>query len=140
MQYPESAATVEQTGMAIVHEYFRIASRNKWVIVGAIAISLTLAIGYLLIAPKYYQSQTLIVVEERKGIDQVINNGERANEHFERQLFLIQKQIISQDFLGVIAKEFSLRQDGPDGQGGSAGKSSRATRSYAKPENGHRYY
>ncbi|MEQ1679899.1 MAG: AAA family ATPase [Nitrospira sp.] len=121
MQYPESAATVEQTGMAIVHEYFRIASRNKWVIVGAIAISLTLAIGYLLIAPKYYQSQTLIVVEERKGIDQVINNGERANEHFERQLFLIQKQIVSQDFLSVIEKEFALRRDGSDGQGELAG-------------------
>ena len=121
MQYPESAASVEQTGLATVHEYVRIASRNKWVIAGAIAFSLTLAIGYLLVAPQYYQSQTLIVVEERKGIDQVINNGERANEHFERQLFLIQKQIVSQDFLSVIAKEFTLRPDGSDGQGELAG-------------------
>ncbi|MDH4344612.1 MAG: Wzz/FepE/Etk N-terminal domain-containing protein, partial [Nitrospira sp.] len=121
MQYPESAASVEQTGMATVHEYFRIASRNKWVIAGAIAFSLTLAVGYLLIAPQYYQSQTLIVVEERKGIDQVINKGERADEHFERQLFLIQKQIINPDFLGMMAKEFSLRQDGSDGQGELAG-------------------
>ncbi|CUS34156.1 GumC family protein [Candidatus Nitrospira nitrificans] len=117
MQYPESTASVEQTGMASVREYALIASRNKWVIAGAIAFSLTLAIGYLLIAPQYYQSQTLIVVEERKGIDQVINKGERADEHFERQLFLIQKQIISQDFLEVIAKELSLRRDGSNGQG-----------------------
>ncbi len=117
MQYPESAASVEQTGMATIHEYIRIVSRNKWVIAGAIAISLTLAVGYLLIAPQYYQSQTLIVVEERKGIDQVINKGERPDEHFERQLFLIQKQITSQDFLDVIAKELSLRGDGSDGQG-----------------------
>ena len=118
MQYPESAASVEQTGMATVHEYIRIASRNKWVIAGAIAFSLTLAIGYLLIAPQYYQSQTLIVVEERTGIDQVINKAERTDEHFERQLFLIQKQIVSRDFLGVIAKEFSLRRDGSDKQDG----------------------
>jgi succinoglycan biosynthesis transport protein ExoP len=117
MQYPESAASVEQTGMATAREYALIASRNKWVIAGAIALSLTLAFGYLLIAPQYYQSQTLIVVEERKGIDQVINKGESADEHFEKQLFLIQKQIISQDFLGVIAKEFSLHRDGSDGQG-----------------------
>ena len=121
MQYPESAASVEQTSMASVHEYALIASRNKWVIAGAIALSLTLAVGYLLIAPQYYQSQTLIVVEERKEIDQVINKGERSDEHFERQLFLIQKQIISQDFLGMIVKELTLRRDGSDRQGELAG-------------------
>lgn len=117
MQYSETVASVDQTGMASVREYVLIASRNKWVIVGAIAISLTLAVGYLIVAPQYYQSQTLIVMEERKDIDQVINKGERADEHFEKQLFLIQKQIISQDFLGVIGKEFSLRSDGSDEQG-----------------------
>ncbi|TKB94777.1 MAG: hypothetical protein E8D40_00465 [Nitrospira sp.] len=95
MQYPESAASVDQTGIATVHEYVRIASRNKWVIAGAIALSLTLAVGYLLIAPQYYQSQTLIVAEERKGIDEVINKGEDADKHFEKRLFLIQKQIIN---------------------------------------------
>ena len=121
MQYPESASSVEQTGMSSVREYALIASRNKWVIVGAIALSLTLAVGYLLIAPQYYRSQALIVVEERKDIDQVLNRGESADEHFEKQLFLIQKQIISEDFLGVIAKEFSLRRDGSDGQGEVAG-------------------
>ena len=117
MQYPESDVSAEQTGLSMVREYVLIASRNKWVIAGAIALSLALAVGYLVIAPQYYQSQALIVVEERREIDQVINKGERADEHFERQLFLIQKQIISQDFLGVIAKEFSLRRDGADGQG-----------------------
>lgn len=120
MQYPEYTGSVEQTGMSSVREYVSIAARNKWVIAGAIAFSLTVAVGYLLIAPQYYQSQTLIVVEERTGINQVINKAERPDEHFERQLFLIQKQIISEDFLGVIAKEFSLRQDGSDGQGGLA--------------------
>lgn len=121
MQYPESAASVEQTGMTSVREYALIASRNKWVIVGAIALSLTLAVGYLLIAPQYYRSQALIVVEERKELDQVFSKGESADEHFEKQLFLIQKQIISEDFLGVIAKEFSLRRDGSDGPGEVAG-------------------
>lgn len=114
MQYPESVASVEQTGMATVREYALIASRNKWVIMGAIALSLMLAWSYLLIAPKYYQSQSLIVAEERKGIDDVINTGEGSEKHFEKRLFLIQKQIISQDFLGAIAKELSMHRDGSD--------------------------
>ncbi len=121
MRYPESAASVEQTGMATVREYALIASRNKWIIMGAIALSLTLAWSYLLIAPKYYQSQALIVAEGRKGIDDVINNGEGSEKNFEKRLFLIQKQIISQDFLDAITKELDVRSDGSDGQGELAG-------------------
>lgn len=114
MQHPES---VEQTGMATVRDYALIAARNKWVIAGAIALSLTLAWGYLLIAPKYYQSQTLIVAEDRKGINEVINNSEAEEKHFEKRLFLIQKQVTSQDFLSGIAKELSMHGKGSDEQG-----------------------
>ena len=117
MQYPESVTSVEQTGMATVREYALIASRNKWVIAGAITLCLTLAWGYLLIAPKYYQSQTLIVQEERKGIDDVVKSGEDLEKHFEKRLFLIQKQITSQDFLGAIVKELSVQRDGSGEQG-----------------------
>lgn len=111
MQYPESIASVEQTGVDAVREYALIALRNKWVIVGAITLSLTLAWGYLLIAPKYYQSQALIVAEERKGIDDVIDKEEIADRQFEKRLFLIQKQIVSRDFLEAIAKELSANRD-----------------------------
>ena len=117
MQYAESVASVEPTGVATVREYALIASRNKWVIIGSIALSLTLAWGYLLIAPQYYQSQTLIVLEGRKGINEVIKTGEDSEKHFEKQLFLIQKQITSPDFLGAIVKE--LNSDGSDGQEGA---------------------
>ncbi len=117
MQYPESVASVEQTGMATVREYALIASRNRWIIVGAIALSLTLAWGYLLIATKYYQSNTLIVVEDRKGIDEVIKSDEDSEKHFEKRLFLIQKHITSEDFLGSIAKELSVQGNGSDEQG-----------------------
>ncbi|MCS6304143.1 MAG: AAA family ATPase [Nitrospira sp.] len=124
MQYPESIVSVEQTGadtVDTIRQYALIVWRNKWVIAGAIALSLTLAWGYLLIAPKYYQAQALIVVEERKGIDDVINRGENADEHFERRLFVIQKQIISYDFLDAIAKELSTRSDGSNEQGVAVG-------------------
>jgi polysaccharide biosynthesis transport protein len=108
MQYPESVASAEQTGVATVREYALIASRNKWVIAGTIAISLTLACGYYLLATKYYQSQTLIVAEAHGAINNVIDNGGEAGERFEQRLFLIQRQIINRDFLREIAKEFSL--------------------------------
>ncbi len=117
MQSSESAIPVEQTGVDTVREYALIALRNKWLIAGAIAASLILAIGYLLIAPKYYQSQALIVMEGRKGIDDVINKGENADQHFEKHLFLIGKQIISQNFLETIVKELGKQSDGSDGQG-----------------------
>ena len=117
MQYPESVTSVEQTGTAAVREYALIASRNKWVIAGAITLALTLAWGYLLIAPKYYQSQTLIVQEERKGIDDVVKSGDDYEKHFEKRLFLIQKQITNQDFLGAIVKELSVQSGGSDEQG-----------------------
>ncbi|OQW37816.1 MAG: hypothetical protein A4E19_12410 [Nitrospira sp. SG-bin1] len=121
MQYSESVVSVDQTGTATVREYALIASRNKWVIVGAIALSLALAWGYLLIATKYYQSQTLIVAEDRKGIDDVINSGEGSEKHFEKRLFLIQKQIISEEFLEPIAKELHAQGDGSSDEPGQIG-------------------
>ncbi len=115
MQYPDLAASPEQTGFAQVHEYVLIVSRNKWIIAGAIALSLILAGMYLLIAPKYYQSQTLIVEEGRKGIDNVLDTGENTDRLFEKRLFLIQKQIRSRDFLRGLEKEFSEYVEGRDG-------------------------
>lgn len=121
MQNPESIISVEQTGVDTVREYALIASRNKWLIAAAIAGSLMLAWVYLLIASKYYQSQALIVTEGRKGIDDVLNKGEDADKHFEKHLFLIGKQITSQEFLEAIVKDLGKQSDGSDGQVGVTG-------------------
>lgn len=112
MQSPGSAIPAEQTAVVAIREYALIASRNRWVIAGAITLSLTLAWGYYLLATKYYQSQAMIVAEERGGINNVVNTGGDAGERFEQRLFLIQRQIINPDFLGDIAKEFSLFPNG----------------------------
>ncbi|NJN70388.1 MAG: hypothetical protein HC801_09015 [Nitrospira sp.] len=98
--------------MVAVREYALIAARNRWVIVGAITLSLTLAWGYYLLATKYFQSQTMIVAEERGGINTVINAGAEAGDRFEQRLFLIQRQIINRDFMDEIAKEFNLFPSG----------------------------
>ena len=108
MRSPGSATPAEQTGMVAVREYALIASRNKWVIAGAITLSLTLALGYYLLATKYYQSQTMIVAEEHGTINNVINKDGDAGGSFEQRLFLIQRQIINKNFMDEVAKEFSL--------------------------------
>ena len=108
MRSPGLATPAEQTGMVAVREYALIASRNKWVIAGAITLSLTLALGYYLLATKYYQSQTMIVAEEHGAINNVINKDGDAGGSFEQRLFLIQRQIINKNFMDEVAKELSL--------------------------------
>ena len=127
MQNPDSAFSVEQTGVDTVREYALIASRNKWLIAGAIAIGVTLAWVYCLIATKYYESRTLIVEEKPTGIDNVIKSVEDADKRFEQRLFFIQKQIISQPFMDEVAKELGLYQDELDGQGVGTGGASLAS-------------
>ncbi|UVT16991.1 MAG: AAA family ATPase [Nitrospira sp.] len=113
MQTTDAAVLVEQTGATTAREYLFIASRNRWVIASSIALSLALAFGYYLIATKYYLSQTMIVAEGRRGIDNVIDKQKAdAEENFDQHLFLIQRQIISRDFLGAVFKEFSLYESG----------------------------
>ncbi len=108
MRSPGLGIPAEHTGMVAIREYALIASRNKWVIVGAIALSLTLAWGYYLLATKYFQSQTMIVAEEHGGINNVIDKDGDGGGSFEQRLFLIQRQIINKDFMSGIAKEFNL--------------------------------
>jgi polysaccharide chain length determinant protein (PEP-CTERM system associated) len=96
----------EQSAMAIVHEYLGIAQRSKWLILGCVAISVALAWSYCLIATKYYRSETLLVVEEPKLLESVVQKS--VDDKFEQRLFLVQRQIMSLNFLSSIAKEFEL--------------------------------
>ncbi|MFO0697791.1 MAG: AAA family ATPase [Nitrospira sp.] len=123
MQLTESPVHVGQDGFRAAREYWVIASRNKWVILGSLALSLVLALVYYLVANKYYQSNTLIVAEGPKGINSVIDRFDRGGrkedreDNFDQVLFLVQRQIISPDFLGEIAKEAGLYADGLDEEG-----------------------
>jgi polysaccharide biosynthesis transport protein len=94
---------VSQSGTAMMREYAGIARRSKWLILGCITLSAALAWGYCLIAPKYYRSEALIVAEDSKQLENVVH--EAGEENFEQRLFIIQRQIMSQNFLGDIARE-----------------------------------
>ncbi|MDH4079426.1 MAG: Wzz/FepE/Etk N-terminal domain-containing protein [Nitrospira sp.] len=119
MQATDSGVPAEQVGSFTIREYLLIASRNRWVIAGSIALSLTLALVYYLVATKYYQSNALIVTEGQRGINSLIDKSGKADpeENFDQVLFFIQRQIISQDFLGEVAKEVGLYIDGLDEEG-----------------------
>jgi len=91
--------------MAIIREHATIALRGKWLILGCITLSAALAWGYCFIATKYYLAQTLIISEEQKPHDNILGEGRDGN--FEQQLFVIQQQILSLDFLGEIVREFN---------------------------------
>jgi polysaccharide biosynthesis transport protein len=112
MQSSQLTIPAEQTTADIAHQYILIAWRNKLLIAGSMALSLALAGGYYLLATKYFQSQALVVVEER-GIDNVINAGD-SEEKFEQRLFLIQRQIVNRAFMSEVARELSLYQEGAD--------------------------
>jgi polysaccharide biosynthesis transport protein len=108
----------QQSGTAIVHEYLGIAQRSKWLILGCVAVSVALAWSYCLIATKYYRSEALLVVEEPKLVDSISALVQKAavDDKFEQRLFLVQRQIVSFNFLSSVAKEFDLypeaREDG----------------------------
>src|SRR5690242_16188879 len=100
------APRAEQSGTAIMHEYLGIAQRGKWLILGCIVVCVLLAWSYCLIATKYYRSEALLVVEEPKILESMVQKA--VDDKFEQRLFLVQRQIMSLNFLGSIAKEFDL--------------------------------
>jgi len=96
---------VGQSGIAVLNEYAGIARRNIWIIVGCIGVSAVLAWSYCIFAPNYYQSETLIVAEDQKLLESVVRETEQGN--FDRRLFIIQRQIMSRDFLSGIIMELN---------------------------------
>jgi polysaccharide chain length determinant protein (PEP-CTERM system associated) len=101
----EVTSRIDQSGTAMMREYVAIASRNRWLILGCVASSVALAYLYCILAPQFYRSETLILAEEQKVLDNVVQNGES---NLEQRIFLIQRQIMSPEFLRSIAREYHL--------------------------------
>jgi len=96
---------ISQSGMVMLQEYAGILRRSKWFILGSVTLSTALAWSYCVFAPNYYRSETLIVAEDPKLLERVVHEAGEGN--FERRLFIIQRQIMSGEFLGDIAREFN---------------------------------
>jgi uncharacterized protein involved in exopolysaccharide biosynthesis len=99
------ATSAGQSGTAVLNEYAGIVWRNKWPILGCITLSTILAWSYCVITPNYYRSETLIVTEQQKPLENVAHQAGEGN--FEKRLFIIQRRIMSPEFLGDIARELN---------------------------------
>ncbi len=102
----EVTARTDQSGTAMMREYSAIALRNRWLILGCVASSVLLAWLYCILAPQFYRSETLILAEEPKLFENVVQNAGDGN--LEQRIFLIQRRIMSPDFFAPIAKELNL--------------------------------
>ena len=102
----EMTSPTSQSGTAMIQAYAGISWRRKWLILGCIALSMALAWGYCLIAPKSYRSEALIVAEGQRLLDDFVPGSREAS--IEQRVFVSQRKILNQDFLGEIAREFSL--------------------------------
>jgi polysaccharide biosynthesis transport protein len=102
----EMASHNDHSGTAMIREYAQIGWRSRGLILGCVILSLGLALGYCLIAPKFYKSETLILAEDHNLLENVVQAAAEGN--LEQRIFLIQRQIMSPDLLGPIAREFNL--------------------------------
>lgn len=108
---------LSQPGTVMLREYWNTAVRRKWMILGALLLSLTAAWTFCKLSPKSYRSETLILVEDQKIPENYVQGVVEGN--LEQRIFVIQKQVMSRALLGEIVKEFNLYPDdaatyGPD--------------------------
>src|SRR2546425_7117716 len=99
---------MNETATLTLVDYWQIAVRRKWLIVGAILLSVAVA-GLLCVAlPKSYRSSTLILVEDQKIPEDYVKAivGGRVAE----RLTMIQQQVMSRTLLSRVMEEFKLYQ------------------------------
>ena len=89
-------------------DYWNIAVRRKWLIVGAILLSVAVAGLLCVVLPKSYRSSTLILVEDQKipedYVKAIVGGG------IEGRLTMIQQQVMSRTLLSRVMEEFKLYQ------------------------------
>jgi polysaccharide chain length determinant protein (PEP-CTERM system associated) len=100
---------VSQPGTVVLREYWSLILRRKWIIIASLLFSLTVAGILCKLLPKWYRSETLILVEDQKVPENVVKGIVEGN--LEQRIFVIQKQIMSRTLLGEIVKELNLYSD-----------------------------
>ena len=100
---------LHQPGTVRLSEYWRLIVRRRWIIIGAIILSLTAAALLCILLPKTYRSETMILVEEQKVSETYVQGVTEGN--LEQRIFVIQKQIMNRVLLGEVVKEFQLYPD-----------------------------
>jgi succinoglycan biosynthesis transport protein ExoP len=97
----------EAATMTLV-DYWNIAVRRKWFILGCLLLSLGVSGVLCMVLPKSYRSSTLILVEDQKipeeYVKAIVGGG------IEERLTMIQQQVMSRTLLSRVIEEFKLYQ------------------------------
>ncbi len=91
-----------------VSDYWQIATRRKWIIIGSILTALGIAGLLCLLIPKSYRSNTLILVETQKIPEDYVKAIVGGT--IEERLIMIKQQVTSRTLLSRVANEFKLSQ------------------------------
>src|SRR2546426_11557385 len=89
-------------------DYWHLAVRRKWLILGTVLCSLGVAGILCLVLPKSYRSSTLILVEDQKIPEDYVKAI--VGGRIEERLTMIQQQVMSRTLLSRVMEEFKLYQ------------------------------
>src|SRR5436309_1453000 len=89
-------------------DYWNIAVRRKWLIVGAVLLSVAVAGLLCVVLPKSYRSSTLILVEDQKIPEDYVKAI--VGGRIEERLTMIQQQVMSRTLLSRVMEAFKLYQ------------------------------
>jgi len=89
-------------------DYWNIAVRRRWIILGCILLSLVVSGVLCKVLPKSYRSSTLILVEDQKIPEAYVKAIVGAG--IEERLTMIQQQLMSRTLLSRVIEEFKLYQ------------------------------
>ena len=98
-----------------VSDYWHIATKRKWIIIGSILTALGIAGLLVLFLPKSYRSNTLILVETQKIPEDYVRSIVGGT--IEERLIMIKQQVMSRTLLSRVVNEFKLYQDDVRSQG-----------------------
>ncbi len=102
---------ISNSTVAMLHEYWGMALRRKWVLLGAIAICIAASLVYCRFATKVFRSDVLILLEEQKIPENYVQANAEGNSKFERRIFVIETQVRDRARLERVRKEFNLYPD-----------------------------
>ena len=95
----------------MLHDYWDMALRRKWIFIGAVLLSLSAAIVYCKLATKVYRSDTLILIEDQKIPENFVQGTADGPPNFERRIFVIETQVRNRERLERIRKDLNLYPD-----------------------------
>jgi len=82
--------------------------RRKWILIGAVVVSLGAAMVYCKVATRVYRSDTLILLEDQKIPESYVQTNAEGNNNFDRRIFVIETQVRDRVRLDAIRKELNL--------------------------------